>query len=196
MDQREKLRLDNQLLAMGLPKLNDSDLIQRLADLVSDWRGDRHEFLRDLLNECDSDKRGEMYNAIAPKLRFKALPLVQYEMQIAEIAGKMVSQRRMRVEGPTPKPIQVGRDTFIPVPQADADKAIATVRCCKCSKADRFIADTAAGAMIEARNAGWKREPGVNKEVCPDCQAKEAAQELITLSRSEVMAVTDKRRVN
>lgn len=196
MNQQEKRQLDNQLLAMGLPKLSDPDLIQRLADLVSDWRGDRHDFLRDLLNECDAADRYQMYNAIVPKLKFKALPLEQYELQIAEIAGRMVSQRRMRVEGDSRKPIQIGRDTFMEVPKALADKAVATLRCYKCPKVERFVDDTAVGAMTQARQAGWKREPGVNKEVCPDCQAKDAAQEVVALSRQEVMAVTDKRRVN
>lgn len=196
MNQTEKRKLETQLLEMGLAKLNDPELIQQLANLVSAWRGDRHEFLRDLLNECDADKRYEMYQAIAPKLQFKPWPLQQYEMQIAEKAGALVSQLKMRVEGSRPTPIQVGRDTFVRVPKALSNQAVATVRCHRCPKVERFADDTPAGAMLQARKAGWIREPGINKECCADCSAKLASSEQVVLSRKEVLVVTDKRRVN
>ena len=197
MNQSEKRKLDNHLLAMGLPRLNDPELIERLAALVREWHGDRHGFFRDLLNECDADKRYEMYQAMAPKLLpFKAFPLQQYEMQIAEEAGALISQRKMRVEGQRLAPIQVGRDTFVPVPKALATGAVATVRCHRCPKVERFQDETPTGAMLKARKAGWIREAGFNKECCAECAAKLVASEQIVLSRKEVLVVTDKRRVN
>lgn len=195
MDQHEKRRLDNQLISMGLPKLTDPELMQRMADLISEFPGDRHAFFRDLLNECDAAKRSEMYNAMAPRLKFKPLSLPDYEMKIAEKAGEMVSQRRMRVEGDRPKPITVGNSAFVPVPQPESTGAVATVRCHRCAKVERFHAETPAGAMIEARKAGWVREAGVNKECCAECQANMAAFEQVTLSSKQALIVTDKRRV-
>lgn len=176
MNAKERRQLENLLMVTGLAQLHDPELIQQLADLVSNWRGDRHEFLRDLLNECDADKRYEMYQAIAPKLTFAPLSFVQYEGQIAEKAGAAVSRRQMRVEGEAPKPIEIGDRLFVKVPRSDATGAIATVRCHQCDAVMRFVAETPVGAMTAARAAGWRRDPGPNKEICPECQlAGEAA---------------------
>ena len=169
MNAKEKRKLENTLLAEGLAGLNDPELIQQLANLVSNWRGDRHEFLRDMINECEPDKRYEMYHAIAPKLSFKALSLEQYEAQIMERAGAMVSQRRIKVEGSRPHAIEIGGHKIPIVSQREADSAIVTLRCHKCSKTDNFIAQTPIGAMIEGRKAGWVRDMGLNKEICPEC---------------------------
>src|SRR5258708_32998443 len=166
MEPKQKRRLENELVVMGLAGLNDPELIQQLADLVSAWPGDKHDYLRDLLNECDQDKRYEMYEAIAPKLKFKALAFEQYEAQIAAKAGSMVSQGRMRVEGSAPKPIEIGGSKLRAVPRELATSAVATLQCHVCSKVGKFLADTPAGAMIEGRKARWMRDPGVNKEMC------------------------------
>lgn len=196
MDQHDKRKLDNMLMTLGLPKLTDPDLLQRMADIISDFPGDRHDFLRDLINECDAKDRREMYDAIAPRLRFKALQLEQYELKIAEKAGNMISKRWMRVEGERPKPIQVGDSTFMPVPKALSDAAVASVRCHRCMKLEKFVAETPAGAMIKARQAGWIREPGINKECCAECTAKLASVEAVLLPGGTTLDVRDKRRVN
>lgn len=174
MNHKERRQLENFLLTQGLATLADPELIQQLADLVSGWRGDRHQFLQDLLNECDASQRYEMYQAIAPKLKFSALPFPTYECRIAEQAGRMVSQRRMRVEGSAPAPIEVGGQKFAVVPRQDSTNAVATVRCHQCQKVETFIADTPAGAMIAARTMGWVRDPEVNKEMCANCHEIEA----------------------
>lgn len=196
MEAKEKRQLENQLLAMGLARLDSPDLIQQLASLVNQWQGDRHEFLLGLINECDDKDRSQMYNAIRPHLKFKPLPLDQYVAQIAERAGAMVSQRKMRVEGSRPLPIQVGRDSFVPVPKALATGVVATVRCHRCPKVEKFQDATPVGAMLKARKAGWIREAGFNKECCAECAAKLASTEQVVLSKKEVLLVTDKRRVN
>jgi hypothetical protein len=196
MDQKEKRQLENQLLAEGLAKLDSPELIEQMANLVNNWPGDRHEFLMGLINECDDKDRSEMYNFIRPHLKFKPLPLDTYVAHIAERAGAMVSQNRMRVEGSRPRPIQIGRDTFVPVPKEIATGAVATVKCHRCNKGEKFHAATPVGAMLKARQAGWIREPGINKECCAECTALLAHSEQVMLSRTEVMIVTDKRRVN
>lgn len=173
MDQAQKRKLENELLVMGLKSLKDPDLVQQLADMVSAWHGDKHEFLRDLLNECDGDMRNEMYQAIAPKLKFKALTFGEYEARIAEKAGQMISQRRMRVEGDRPKPIEVGDHTYLPVPEEYASHAIATMRCHACLKSEQFVEITPVAAMLAARAAGWKRDMAIGKECCPECPITE-----------------------
>jgi hypothetical protein len=196
MNQTEKRQLENALLAEGLAGLDSPELIEQMANLVNNWPGDRHEFLMGLINECDDRDRSEMYNAIRPHLKFKPLPLDTYVAHIAERAGALVSQHKMRVEGDRPAPIQVGRDSFVAVPKADSTGAVATVRCHRCPKVEKFFDDTPAGAMLKARQAGWIREPGINKECCAECSANLAHSEQAMLSKKEVLIVTDRRRVN
>jgi hypothetical protein len=195
MDQHAKRKLETELLTMGLAKLNSPELIAQLASMINQWPGDKHEFLMGLINECDDKDRSEMYNAIRPHLKFKPLSLETYVSRIAERAGAMVSQRRMRVEGSAPKPIQVGDASYVKVPPALATGVVITLRCYKCPKVEKFVSDTQAGGMIAGRKAGWTREPGVNKEVCADCKSKEVAHEVAVLGRDTVMVITDKRRV-
>lgn len=194
MDQKDKRKLENELLVMGLARLDEPELIEQLATLVSDWPGDKHDFLEGLLNECESENRQEMYNAIAPKLKFKALSLSQYEAHIALKAGELVSQGRMRVEGNAPRAIEVGGYKLAVVPKHQATGAVATVRCHRCPKAEKFLADTPVSAMIKARAAGWTRENGVNKETCPKCSELLAAT-FVRLSSGENLAVYDRRLV-
>lgn len=196
MNQKDKRKLNTELMVMGLAQLNDPNLILQMANLISDWPGDKHEYMTDLLITCDPENRYEMYNAIAPKLRFKALSFPQYESQIAIRAGEMVSQGRVKVEGQAPKPIEVGSHKLEIVPADEATEVMATVCCQLCPKVERFLDPTPAGAIIKARRAGWMRDPGVNKETCPDCVSARAAEEVIALSRTENLFVNDRRIKN
>lgn len=192
MDPKQKRRVENELLTMGLAGLNDPELIEQLAHLVSAWPGDKHDYLRDLLNECDQDKRYEMYEALRPKLKFKALSFSQYEAQIALKAGAAVSRGHMRVTGQAPKSIEIGGQKLAIVPREHSEGAVATVRCHRCPKTDQFLAATPAGAMIAARAAGWVRDKAVNKETCPECTEALAAT-VVRLSDKENLAIYDRR---
>lgn len=192
MNAKDKRELETMLVAEGLPGLTDPDLIQAMADLVSNWPGDKHDYMRDLLNECDADKRYEMYQAIAPKLKFKALSFSQYEAQIAMRAGAMVSQGRARVEGTAPRTIEIGGHKLAMVERSEATACVATVKCHRCPKNEHFYAATPVAAMTLARKAGWTREAGVNKEVCPECSEALAAT-IVRLSDNATLAVYDRR---
>jgi hypothetical protein len=192
VDPKEKRRVENELMVMGLAGLEDPELIDQMARLVSEWPGDKHDFLRDLLNECDQDKRYEMYEALRPKLKFKALAFSQYEAQIALKAGAAVSRGHMRVEGPAPKSIEIGGQKLAIVPRQHSEGAVATVRCHRCPKTDQFLAATPTGAMIAARTAGWVRDKALNKETCPEC-AEALAATVVRLSSTENLAIFDRR---
>lgn len=169
MDQHEKRKLENQLMTMGLAGLSDPELLQQLGILISAFPGDKHRFFEDLLGQCDGEKRYEKYHAMTPKLHFKALPLEDYEARIRNGASEMVSQRRMRVEGEAPAPIEIDGHKFAVVPERLSDGAMATLKCHKCKKVERYLAGTPVSAMIEARKYGWVREKGINKEICSEC---------------------------
>jgi hypothetical protein len=194
LNQKEKRQLNTELMIMGLAQLNDPVLIEQMANLVSDWPGDKHEYMVDLLITCEPGNRYEMYNAIAPRLRFKALSFPQYESQIALRAGEMVSQGRVKVEGQAPKPIEVGSRKLEIVPAEEATEVLASLSCHLCPAAGRFLGKTAVEAILKARRAGWVRDKALNKETCPDCAEVQAAEEIVTLSRKENLIITDHRR--
>jgi hypothetical protein len=210
MDSKEKRQLETELMKMGLAGLQangcpSGELIDQIAAIVCAWKGcynkqgewvDRHKYLRDLFAECDACDRQSMYDALVPRLTFKAKPLHHYETMMAERVGNLVSKRAMTVTGEAPKPIVVGENRYAAAPRAAATGVIATVKCYNCGKDARFVEPTAASAMIAARKAGWVRDKALNKETCPDCAAANAAQEIVVLSRTENLFVTDKRRAN
>ena len=155
------------------------ELIGQLAGMVNTWQGapnrhgewiDRHKFLRDLLAECDKKYRSDMYEAIVPHLKFKAKPLAHYETMMTERMSNLVSKGAARVEGRAPHPIEVGAKKYADAPASLATNAIATLHCQYCWKKRRFVADTPVGALIKARDSGWKRMP--DKWTCPSCIKK------------------------
>lgn len=174
--------------------LNDPEKLQVFADLVSQWPGDKHDFLRDLLNECDPTNRYDMYTALAPRLKFKALSFSQYESQIALKAGQMVSQRLMRVEGSAPPPIEINGHKVQITAGEKANCGWAVARCHVCDKVEKFVADTPVGAIIAARKAGWVRAKGIDQETCAECWAELAVAE--NEVREHASFVNDRRRVN
>lgn len=165
MNQDDKRKLENELLAMGLSRLQSPELIQQLADMVSAWHGDKQQFFIDLLNECDADKRYEMYQAMAPKLRFQALSYSDCIIAITNKAAEMVSRKQARVEGISPRPINIGN-------QYDKPQASATLLCYHCKRRSKFCEETPVGAIIKARKAGWVRTAGFDIETCPKCVKK------------------------
>lgn len=191
MNATEKRQLETQLLRMGLAGLQANgdpspELVQQLAGIVNKWQTspnrhgewiDKHKFLRDLLAECDKQYRTEMYEAIVPHLKFKALPLSHYETMMTERMSGLISKQAARVEGEAPKPIEVGGKKYANASAAEATHAIATIHCQYCWKKKRFVADTPVGALIKARDAGWKRVP--DKWTCPACVKKIPAKVLV-----------------
>lgn len=155
MNQTERRKLDNQLIVMGLHKLEDPRLLPALGQLVPN-----HQFFRSLLNECVPEKRREMYEALRPHLKFQPKPLDVYMAELTTKASEIASRA---------EPIVVGDDKFEQVNPADATEVIATLTCYKCTRQQEFIGKTPADAAIQARNAGWVRDLVKNKEVCPKC---------------------------
>lgn len=185
MDAKEKRQLETELVKMGLAGLQadgsaSPELIQQIAATVNNWQStpnrhgewiDRHKFLRDLFAECNESDRAEMYSAIVPHLTFKALPLSYYETMMTERMSNLLSKCAARVEGRAPHPIEIGGNKYRKATTAEATHAIATLHCQRCWKKRRFVADTPVGALIKARDSGWKRLP--DKWTCPNCVKKE-----------------------
>lgn len=178
MEAKERRKVENALMAMGLSGINDPELFQVFGDLIDGYPGDKHEFFRDLLNECEPQKRSEMYQALAPRVRsFKPLSLSQYEAQIALRAGAMVSQGRMRVEGRRPDAIEIGGHKVKITPRERANCGWVALRCNGCDAVAKFVADTPVGAVIEARKAGWVKDVIDGHEYCVNCAEARAVEQ-------------------
>ena len=105
---------------------------------------------------------------MAPRLKFEAKPLSQYEANIAYRAACMVNQKRMRVEGREPNPVIIQGEKYAEVGEEESTHAVVRLKC-KCGRVSRWMADTPVGAMIKARKDGWVRDKLTNHEKCKKC---------------------------
>lgn len=157
----DRRKLENQLMVMGLAKLNDPNLIQQLALLITVQKAmPPEEFFRDMLGECEPEKRKEMYEAMRPLLGFKVKPLEHYIDEIKAKASAAATRD---------KPITVGEEQFHEVDQREATGVLVDLRCYKCTRGETFSGITPADAVIKARAFGWVRDLVMQKEVCPKC---------------------------
>lgn len=174
MNQDDKRELENKLIAMGGKgvMLENGEMCDMFARIIEDFPGDKHWFYRGMLNECDADKRREMYYSLKFRFtNFKPLPLETYLAQIAEQAGAMVSHRIMRVEGPEPGAVNVGGEYYIDAKENTPTHTAIKLTCAKCTKQAVFIAETFVSAIIKARKKGWVKDQMNDKDVCPKCPA-------------------------
>lgn len=154
MNQDERRQLENQLIVMGLKRLNDPMLVPQMAKLILD-----HEFFLGMLNECDQDKRYEMYHALKPHLRFEPLPLESYLIQLRERADAIASRHA---------PIVVGEQHFQQVAAQDATGVLVDLKC-SCGRTASYYGQSPFDAVILARQEGWVHDKALGKEVCPKC---------------------------
>lgn len=155
MNQDDKRRLENQLLTMGLPALKDPALIQCMADMVNAFPiiTERVDFFCDLLNECDADKRGQMYNAMKPYLHFEVPSFPECETKITYKAERMVERTRLQKQK-----------------VVEAEDKTLHLECFGCKKTTAFSGMTTADAMLQAKKSGWGRGPVPGHEFCAECR--------------------------
>lgn len=166
----DKDRINRMLGLHGLGSLDDPGTVQQLAYLVAD-----HEHFRQILSKCAHSLRRQMYDAMAPYLRFKARPLDVYVSQCGELAERM---QWPTLDGagalrPFKPPAPVGSDAAIA--QAAVDRAMAkgrlTLTCRKCTRVEEFYGERLVDAVQAARVAGWTYDElgGTGQEICPEC---------------------------
>jgi hypothetical protein len=156
MKQTDRRKIENQLLAMGLPDLTDPSLIQVVADMVNAYPmpSERVQFFCDLLNECDLGHRYEMYNALVPKLHFPVPSFPECETRIAAKAERMVG-KDFRQSGKKDD-YNFGRTLLL--------------KCRGCEAEKTFGGLTLADAMMSAKKEGWGRGPIPGFEYCAECR--------------------------
>lgn len=156
MNEAERRKLETSLIKSGFSGLNDPGLVKEFAKLITS-----HEILRALLNDCSRLERGAMLEAVRPYLPFKPHPLDWYEMQTAQKFEAWESERNR---------IIAGDREFAETCKELATHIVVTLKCSKCRHTARFVGESPLGAVILARQDGWFRERGTNKEVCPKCE--------------------------
>lgn len=172
MNQDQQRQLENRLVAMGLNSIDDPDLCPVFARIVEDFPFDKHWFFRGMLNECEPTKRREMYDAVKPHfVKFQPRSLETYLSEITEQAGRMISHRVMRVEGPRPAAIQIGEEHFVSADGGEGTHTAIKLTCQKCKMAKNFIGESHVDAVIKARKKGWVYDPIKDAETCPKCPA-------------------------
>ena len=155
MNQGGKRAVENQLLAMGLPALDDPALFQVMADMVNLYPipSERVDFFCDLLNECEGARRYECYNALRPLLHFEVPSLLECESRITAKAERMV-----------------GRERLARAKAGEPEAKILHLECHGCKKVGVFPELTIAGCMAQAHKEGWGRGPIPGKEFCAECR--------------------------
>jgi hypothetical protein len=78
---QNKSQINRELQRLGLGKLSDPKLFDQMAFLVRD-----HDHFRGMLMHEEPANRKQMYDCLAPRLRFKAKPLYDYEADSKRIA--------------------------------------------------------------------------------------------------------------
>jgi hypothetical protein len=186
VEQDKKRRLETNLMRTGLAAIKEQgalsgEFVQVVADIVNSWQGSydrlgewigQHEFVRDLLNECNVSDRGEMYNCVIPKLKFKPKSLIEYETMIAQKVDRFASRRKVRITGEREKPIQVGDQKITLAKPGEGNLGWCMLQCHQCVRIEKYLGATPVDAMYKARNAGWRRNVTLEHELCPDCAKK------------------------
>lgn len=172
MKDDDRRKLENQLIVMGLNRLDDPALIPVLANIVNTHPGftNSHAFYLGLLNECDQTKRTEMYEALKPHLKFPVWPLEKYINMLKEHAGNVETHGRPVTVGEK-QPIKFGGIEFEEVAADSAEGCILELTCHKCTQSAEFYGLTPVEAVSVARSEGWVRDLLLQKEICPKCPA-------------------------
>jgi hypothetical protein len=172
----ERKQINQFLGRAGLAQLNEPHaLLQQMGTLVQD-----HDHFRRMLAKCEPEQRYQMYEALAPRLRFPAKTLSEYMIESAQIA----EQRQYPTLGEDGQlhPFEVSEidsrdaETIRKAAEEALSKEKLWLVCRKCTKEHVFSGVTKSDAVCRARGAGWAYDEirGVGGEICPDCLEKAA----------------------
>lgn len=185
MSHDSRFLINHELRSRGFASLDEAGpLMSQLAVCVRD-----EAHFRALLNACEPEHRREMYEALAPNLRFKAKPLDIYLIEMAQDAER----RQLPTIGPNGEllpfsPPRIGNALSGAPPLSDdaiATEAVAEALakerlwlvCALCTREDVFRGATKEDAVADARKNGWRvgyKRPSPESapeqvEVCPAC---------------------------
>ena len=159
----------NRLLgSAGLATLDDpASLLPQLGGHVRD-----HAHFRSLLSHAEPEARRDMYDALAPNLRFAPKPLDVYIAEAGDIADREQQTRWAGDHFEPYMPAEIKSDEALV--QALVDDAVAKglleLVCRKCTRTAIFTGIDQADAVQKAREAGWVVSTlGEGMIICPGC---------------------------
>jgi hypothetical protein len=130
---QDKKQVNRELQRLGLGHLNDPALIAQIAFLVRD-----HDHFRGILMHMPMPDRKEAYECLAPKLRFRAKSLEDYEIESRTLAEmKQLPQydpKTLEAKEWRPQEFKTSRfDDLPPCTQRVCQKCQNRVPVCDCS---------------------------------------------------------------
>jgi hypothetical protein len=176
----EQAKVNRELQRLGLGHLKDPNLIANMAYLVRD-----HAHFRGILMHMPMPDRKEAYDCLAPKLRFKAKSLEDYEIEARYLAEKnqLPQYNPSTLEAKEWGSRNVGREEVIqPKLERIAEESINrdlreeqakiqnTLVCHKCTQVKQFRMKTRRTLFKIAAEAGWFIDN--LQAFCPDCKPK------------------------
>ena len=166
----ERKKINSFLGRAGLAQLDEpAALVGQLATVIQD-----HDHVRRLLERCEPEQRYGMYEALAPRLRFKAKTLGDYLIENAQEA----EARQWPTVAPDGtllpyKPVEVESLEYVAEQaiKADMAKERLWLVCKKCTKEAVFFGERRVDCIKEARSVGWTYQEidGTGREICPNC---------------------------
>jgi hypothetical protein len=173
--QTEENAINRVLRSWGMGSLGEPGVVAQFASLVDD-----HAHFMKLLRACEPHQRRDMYEAMAPNLRFPAKPLEDYMVEAKAHAaaaeyptldeqGNLHQYYPPEVNTASWRPDQDVIDTAVNAIEALSARGYLEVTCRKCTKTARFYGQNKAEGIFKAREAGWAYDEITGKETCPEC---------------------------
>jgi len=172
---KNSVLVNRELQRMGFGTLKDPNLFDQMAMVIRD-----HQHFRRLLMAVEQGQRHVAYEALAAKLRFKAKPLEDYELESRQLA----EQNQLPHYDPKTlavtewKPQEIKTTAYL---QSVAEKAIdrelreseatqeCTLVCAKCTYEQKFRVKKRSIMPHVARQDGWTFSEDGKKAFCRAC---------------------------
>jgi hypothetical protein len=135
-----------------------------------------HQHFTELLKACEPALRREMYEAMAPHLKFPPKPLEQYI-----IAAKELAEAKQLPTIEADGTLKAFSTPVIGAAEIQVPEFELWVQCSKCEREGFFYGDRRADAIHELRNAGWAFDETVMQHhICPNCLDEDHAMDAKT----------------
>ena len=160
----ERQKVNDTLKRCGFGGLEDPTILDQLAFVIHG-----HDHFRGILMSVTEQERHIAYQALAPRVRFKAKPLEEYERETKLKAER--EQWDIYDGTPFPKPFKPASDLASMAEKAIQDseaKGTLTLVCKRCTREQVYPAKNKEDGWHDAQLDGW-RQTKFEETICPSC---------------------------
>ena len=164
--QQETNAINRVLKAWKMGSLDAPGAVPAMARCVQD-----HQHFSELLKACEPMLRRQMYEAMAPNLRFPAKPLEDYII--------MAKQHAETMQLPTLDELgnlhgymepRIGAEARAEVKlEVEVPRFELIAQCSKCKAEAIFYGERKADAITDMRHFGWAFDEFLTSHLCPAC---------------------------